>query len=127
MTPEQAVKKVNETWKYVSDGSVDRWSFSTPGDCENYSLRVLMFIKGDDGAAKRSLLRGEAHMWYVKTANGSGHAILEWEGKFVDNRQRQWKDSLDEMDIRETPRRRYSKTELVLKLGVGSLFSLFGF
>jgi len=127
MTPEQAVKKVNETWEYVSDGSVDRWSFSTPGDCENYSLRVLMFIKGDDGAAKRSLLRGEAHMWYVKTAGGNGHAILEWEGKFVDNRQRQWKDSLDEMDIRETPRRRYTKTELVLKLGVGSLFSLFGF
>lgn len=122
MTPEDAASAVNKFWVYEPDGPIDHWSFKSPGDCENYALLVLSRIVGGDRAAKRALLRGDTHIWYVKTWAGNGHAVLEYNGRFIDNRFRRWKDSLDDMKLLDSPRRRYSRLSLIVKLGVGGLF-----
>jgi len=124
MTPQEAVDRVNSDWVYEPDGNLDRWGFTTPGDCENYGCRVLMFMLGGKGKAKRALLTGKAYMIYCHTLSGAGHAVLEWQGRYVDNRLKMWVDDFADLRLREK-RRRYTKVELVAKLGVGSLFSLF--
>jgi predicted transglutaminase-like cysteine proteinase len=121
MTPKQAVNLVNAYWEYEPDGKVDRWEFKSPGDCENYALLVLKNLAGGQREAVRWLLSGRAHIWYVKTLAGRGHAVLEYRGRFVDNRVKEWRDSLDEMRLQDTPRRRYNKLQLVAKLGLRSL------
>ena len=121
MTPQRAVDKVNEDWVYQPDRSVDRWSFSTPGDCENYSLRVLSKIGGSNKEAYYMLMNQEAYIWYVKTLSGNGHAVLEYQGRFVDNRYQEWKDSLDDMRLLDSPRKRYSRFQISIKMlfGIG--------
>jgi hypothetical protein len=122
MTPDKAVQLVNTFWQYEPDGRIDRWAFRSPGDCENYSLLVLKNIAGSEREARKWLLRGKAHIWYVKTLSGAGHAVLEYEGRFVDNRIKKWCDSLDHMKLLDRPRKRYSKVQLVAKLAFGRLF-----
>ena len=120
MTPEQAVEHVNRTWIYSPDGRFDRWQFRSPGDCENYSCLVLSAILGGNGKARRALLMGRAHIVYCHTLSGDGHAVLEFKGRFVDNRYQRWMTSLDDMKL-APKRRRYSRIELLIKLGVGRL------
>jgi predicted transglutaminase-like cysteine proteinase len=124
MTMREAVDRVNEDWVYQTDGAIDRWGWTTPGDCENYSLRVLMFIKGGRGAATRALASGDAHIWFVHTKTGAGHAVLEYRGRFVDNRRKEWVDDLEDLNLAPGGRR-YTRIELLNKLGWGKLFSFF--
>ena len=124
MTPDEAVNHVNFDWVYDPDGRIDRWGFTTPGDCENYGCRVLMFILGSEGRARRALLTGRAHMIYCHTLSGEGHAVLEWQGRYVDNRLKTWVDDWADLRLREK-RRRYTRLELLAKLGVGRLFGWF--
>jgi predicted transglutaminase-like cysteine proteinase len=119
MTPGEAVKYVNSFFVYKSDGTVDRWQFKSPGDCENYSLLVLKEIAGGQRTATNWLLTGKAYMWYAKTNSGAGHAILEYRGRFVDNRYKRWMTSLDDMDLQTSGRKRYSKLQIAAKLGFG--------
>ena len=120
MTPAEAVARVNSDWVYKPDGIIDKWNFDTPGDCEGYALRVLMFMFGSRGKARRALLMGRAHIVYCRTLSGDGHAVLEFKGRFVDNRYQRWMTSLDDMKL-APKRRRYSRIELLIKLGVGRL------
>lgn len=120
MTPDEAIERVNSDWVYRPDGIIDKWNFNTPGDCEGYALRVLMFIYGSKGRARRALLTGKAHIWYCHTLSGAGHAVLEYQGRFADNRVKTWVGSLDDMHLQQK-RRRYSKLELLVKLGFGRL------
>jgi predicted transglutaminase-like cysteine proteinase len=122
MSPEKAVEHVNSFWEYKPDGKIDRWTFKSPGDCENYSLLVLKHIAGGERAAKKWLLSGKAKMWFVQTNNGEPHAVLEYKGKFVDNRFKKWVDSLDDLALKKKGRKRYSKIQLLAKLGFGALF-----
>ena len=118
MTPEAAVEHVNRTWIYSPDGRFDRWQFRSPGDCENWALLVLSAILGGNGKARRALLTGKAYIWYCHTLSGAGHAVLEYKSRFADNRTQRWCDSLDDMHL-QAKRRRYSKLELLVKLGFG--------
>lgn len=121
-TPKQAANLVNAYWEYKPDGKIDRWAFKSPGDCENYALLVLKLIAGGQREAVRMLLRGRAAIWYVRTMSGDGHAVLEYNGRFIDNRLREWVGSLDDMRLADKPRKRYSKIQLVAKLGFGALW-----
>lgn len=119
MTPEQAVRSVNLVWEYKSDGSIDKWGFTTPGDCENYSLMVLKNIYGSRGAAKRALIGRKSYIWYAENKKGDGHAVLEHQGKFVDNVYMRWMDDKSDMDY--DFKFRYSRIQLIAKLGFGAL------
>jgi hypothetical protein len=122
MTPDGAVQQVNSFWEYKPDAGVDKWTFESPGDCENYSLLVLKEIAGSQSKAAQWLLTGKAHMWYCKTQDGDPHVVLEYQGRFVDNRFRKWMPSLDAMKLEPRPRKRYSKPQLLAKLGFGVFF-----
>jgi predicted transglutaminase-like cysteine proteinase len=122
MSPEAAVKQVNSFFKYESDGSVDRWAFKSPGDCENYALLVLKEIAGSQRKAALWLLTGKAYILNVRTADGQPHAVLEYEGRFVDNRFKKWVASLDDLKLAAKPRKRYSKPQVLAELGFGAFF-----
>jgi predicted transglutaminase-like cysteine proteinase len=120
MTPREAVKAVNEIWVYSSDGPLDHWNFRSPGDCENYALLVLKNIYGSKEAATRALIFRKSYIWFVKSETGEGHAVLEHEGKFVDNNYRHWLDSQEQMSYYF--KYRYSSLAIAGKLGFGALF-----
>lgn len=113
-----AVKEVNSYFIYKSDGLFDRWSFKSPGDCENYSLLVLKEYYGSQSKAKSALWQREANIWYVTTNSGAGHAILELNEMYVDNRIKSWKSSLDEMNIKKA-HYRYSPLIMFPKMWLG--------
>lgn len=117
----KAVDEVNSYFVYKSDGLFDKWTFKSPGDCENYSLLVLKEMFGSQSAAKNALWNEDAYIWYVTTNTGAGHAILEFNGMFVDNRIKEWKKSLDEMSIRKA-HYRYSPYIMFPKMWFGNLF-----
>ena len=96
----QAVTRVNDLFVYEYDtvqyDAADYWRVldvdaeKDEGDCEDYALTVAWLL------AERSrfkflkmLLTGKFKICYV-TVNGGGHAILEYEGMYVDNWKRQW-------------------------------------
>jgi len=118
MTPQEAARHVNETWEYRKDGWLDQWSFSTPGDCENYSLLILKAIYGSKDAAKAALRKGDAHIWYAKTDRGDGHAVLEYQGAYIDNRTRHWVDDPD--DLRPCSLKwRYPWVVMMIRMAIG--------
>lgn len=114
----QAVKAVNATFEYKSDGWIDRWSFKTPGDCENYALLVLKEYFGSEKEARAALWDRRAFIWYVTTDNGNGHAILELNGWFVCNRTKRWHSNIETMGIKKS-HYRYPRFVMALKMGVG--------
>lgn len=122
---EKALREVAEEFVYKSDGRLDRWTGNNPGDCEDFALRVLSTMFGGKDKARKALMIGEAHMWYVKTKSGAGHAVLEYDGKFTDVRYRKWVGSLDDLNLKDKPRWRYPKVLLVPKLAAGLLLGLF--
>lgn len=120
MTPEKAAELVNSYWVYKPDGKIDRWSFTSPGDCENYALLILAAITGSNANARMALLTGKAYIVYSHTFSGGNHAVLEYNGMFIDNRMKRWMPEWDMMLLQEK-RRRFTKIELLLKLGIGML------
>lgn len=121
MTPEEAVKEVNQLWEYKSDGRIDDWTFTTKGDCEDYALSVLRRIYGSSSRAKRALLRRDAFIWYVTADNGRKHAVLEYEGRYVCNRTKKWHTNRDNMRVKEW-HWKFPRALLVGKLGLSEIF-----
>ena len=97
MNKEKAAAKVNSTWVYKKDGLIDRWSFKSPGDCENYALLVLKNIFGSEQGAKDALRLKKARIWYAKTDKGNGHAVLEYQGMYICNRTQKWVGTPEEL------------------------------
>jgi hypothetical protein len=93
----KAAELVNETWEYQKDGLIDRWSFKSPGDCENYALLILKAMFGSERAAKDALWEKQASIWYAVTNNGIGHAVLEYNGFYICNRTKHWVESPDDL------------------------------
>ncbi len=121
MTPEQAVEDVNRLWEYKSDGNLDDWDFTTKGDCEDYALSVLKRIYGSSSKAKRALLRRDAYIWYVTTDRDDKHAVLEYDGRYVCNRTKQWHETRKGMRVKEW-HFRFPRAFLILKLGLSEIF-----
>ncbi len=121
MTPNQAVKEVNQLWDYKSDGPIDDWSFTTKGDCEDYALSVLKRIFGGSSEAKRALLKQDAYIWYVTTDKGDKHAVLEYNGRYVCNRTKEWHPTKEGMRVKEW-HWRFPRPLLLLKLGPSEIF-----
>ena len=120
MNKNMAARQLNEYWVYKSDGFVDGWKFRSPGDCEDYSLLILKHYYGSEGKAKDALKQGEAHIWYVITDSGDGHAILELDGEFIDNRFKKWMNSMDDMKLRKI-KWRYPWWFIATRLAIGRL------
>lgn len=84
-------------WCYEYDKKVDNWEILRPdsqgkfyGDCDDFALTALYILE------KRSLMkfwfalitrRGKIHFVEV---GGEGHAVLEYNGLYIDNIQRRW-------------------------------------
>ena len=60
-----------------------RTSLKMPKDMVPWMAKTIEFIDA------KMLLTGKFKICYV-TVNGGGHAILEYEGMYVDNWKRQW-------------------------------------
>lgn len=91
------VEELNRAFQYRLDGNLDHWTILKPdsngivrGDCEDYALTVLFLL------CNKSMFRfwialifGNAKIHYGKV-NGRGHAILEYQGRYIDNITRKW-------------------------------------
>lgn len=95
---DEFLQYLNEHFDYEYDkdmyGSRDCWRimYQLPfkGDCEDYSLTYLYEAAGRSHAkVVWYLLTGKAKMCFCRF-EGEGHAVLRWEGKYIDNIQKKF-------------------------------------
>lgn len=100
MNKKDAVEKVNSLFEYELDkeqyNAADYWRVldvtqeKDQGDCEDYALTVGWLLAGQSRLKFLwMLMTREIRICYI-TANGGGHAVLEFEGMMVDNWKRKW-------------------------------------
>lgn len=122
ITPEmrEAAAYMRKRFRYESDGPLDDWDIGvTIGDCEDFGLTVLYLIYGRSRKrAIAALMRGEARMIYTKTPRGAGHAVLYFNGHYIDNRYPSWST-----EWRYEIRRPYSRLMIGLKLATGTVLA----
>jgi len=84
-------RRFSYQFDHVRYGIADSWRIldeSGKGDCEDYALTVAWYYS-DKSLWKlfNNFREGVLKLHYVHV-NHVGHAVLEWNGKFVDNIQR---------------------------------------
>ena len=95
-------------YKYDKDqyGRKEHWTIMQQpegplvGDCEDYSLTLLWYLEGK--SMRRfwwSLLTRKAEMWFCKV-NGEGHAVLKYNGKWIDNIEKEWVSGFPKYDMK---------------------------
>ena len=110
-------KRMRLEFKYKADGKIDRWSIGKmTGDCEDFSLTTLYLLLGSKSAVRRALLSGEAAIIRTEARPGVGHAVLFYNGFYIDNIYRGWSRNFM-YEKHDT----YSKSMLLLKLTFGSV------
>ena len=79
---------------YQSDGKVDSWRILTVddlrGDCDDFACTALYIATGSLWPFWVALIFGSAKIHYVTTTNGVGHAVLQYEGLYIDNWSRKY-------------------------------------
>lgn len=74
---------------YQSDGKVDSWRIldvsDLRGDCDDFACTALYIATGLLWSLWAALVFSSAKIHLVTTANGGGHAVLEYEGMYIDN------------------------------------------
>ena len=92
------VKQINKDFVYKKDSGKDKWSVMFPaedgklyGDCEDYSLTVAYRMCNCSLIEMfYALFRRKFVFHYVLTKAGEGHAVMEHEGKYIDNWTKRW-------------------------------------
>lgn len=88
---------LTDNFKYVSDRGGDNWRILTSpsadgkyyGDCEDFSLTALYLLEGSLFKFWKALVFRKAKICFCKV-NGGGHAVLRYEGRYIDNIQKVW-------------------------------------
>jgi predicted transglutaminase-like cysteine proteinase len=89
--------KLNQRFKYKLDGKHDSWQVldvdkpgELLGDCEDYALTVLFILSNHNWLTFWwNLISRKAKICYCKP-NGVGHAVLRFNGQYIDNIQQTW-------------------------------------
>jgi len=100
MNKHEAVEKINSLFVYEYDkvqyNAADYWRVldvdaeKDEGDCEDYALTVAWLLAGQSRLKFIWMLcTYQMKICYVEV-NGGGHAILNYEGLYVDNWKRKW-------------------------------------
>lgn len=101
---------LNKRFVYTFDrnqyGRKEHWAIMTNesgpllGDCEDYSLTLLWYLEGKSTKNFwKALLSGKAQVWFCKV-DGVGHAVLKYEGKWIDNIKMRWVDGFPDYDMK---------------------------
>lgn len=100
MDKHQAVERVNSLFEYEYDkvqyNASDYWRVldvnaeKDQGDCEDYALTVAWLLAGQSRLKFLLMLLTKKFKICYVTVNGGGHAILNYEGLYVDNWKRKW-------------------------------------
>jgi len=126
----------NASYKYEYDKPrKDRWRVPTlvdgkrRGDCEDYGLGVIYYVVANENIFKFLWLiaSGRASVWYVKTWNDGGHAVIEYNGLYIDNWSKAWvsKDYM-ESEFAHTFYAQYHPVSVLLKLLTTQIFRAMG-
>ena len=79
-----------KNFKYKHDGKIDVWKIlkedNMEGDCEEYALTAL-YILSNYSMLKfwYYILTYQAHIHFVTTKDGEGHAVLRFKHEYIDN------------------------------------------
>lgn len=79
------VKDRGEYWQILTPGKGGKYR----GDCEDFSLTALYLLEGSLWNFWKALLTRKAKMCFCKY-KGTGHAVLRYEGRYIDNIQKSW-------------------------------------
>jgi len=60
------------------------------GDCDDFVLTALFIETGSLSKFWYELIFGSAKVFLVTTSNGGGHAVLRYNGRYIDNWSRSW-------------------------------------
>lgn len=105
------LQKLNQRFRYKYDkdqyGRREHWAIMTNesgplvGDCEDYSLTLLWYLEGKSLKNMfKALFSRKAEMWFCKGERGIGHAVLKYEGKWIDNNKQRWVDGFPNYDMK---------------------------
>ena len=95
---QEKVDHLNKTWKYRYDSeqfqTAEFWTILKEepyqGDCEDYSLTLLYNINNKSMLGFwKDILTFKAKMCFCRVG-GVGHAVLRYDGMYIDNIQRKW-------------------------------------
>lgn len=113
-----AADYMRERFTYKADGWADKWVIGRmTGDCEDWALTMLWLLHGKSKTrVVKALLTGKARIHRTEARKGVGHAVLEWNGYYIDNIGKRWLDRFPyEMQ------RPYSRAMVALKLAFGKV------
>lgn len=92
-----SIQYLANRFEYKSDGKFDNWQIMEQnadgkfvGDCDDFCVTALYFTTDSLFKFWKELIVGSAKVHFVKTSNGGGHAVLEYDGMFIDNWSRSW-------------------------------------
>ena len=81
------------SFKYTSEKR-DTWRILSlsdcRGDCDDYACTALYIVKGSLWAFWVALIFGSAKIHFVTTHTGGGHAVLGYNGMYIDNWSRKF-------------------------------------
>ena len=88
----QAITECNRDFRYQYDhhryGLTDSWRIldkNGKGDCEDYALTVAWIFSDRNFFKFLKIFKSKELILHYVTVNGEGHAVLEYNGRFVDN------------------------------------------
>ena len=91
------LKDLKDNFEYTADGRKGYWKILSKdkggkyrGDCEDYALTALYMESGSWFKFWLKLILGRAKLVHCKSPGGNGHAILKYNGLYIDNIQREW-------------------------------------
>ena len=124
------LQTLNENYVYKYDRKLDSWQVMKLengkyyGDCEDYSLTVLFCIVSNGSwFTFWKLLFTKAKMHYVE--NNGGHAVLQVDGKYIDNWTKEWvtKEHMESLG-HKFHRYQYLPFQVALKMLIGKVTCL---
>jgi len=97
MSAPKTITELNRRFEYQGDGKFDTWEIldqdgKLKGDCDDYASTALYVVEGCSVRKWwKSLITFKAVIWYVRTDNKEGHAML-WHKDYgyIDNITKKW-------------------------------------
>ena len=112
---------------YTSD-QIDAWRIldvgDLRGDCDDFACTALYIATGSLWSFWAALVFGSAKIHYVVTTNGGGHAVLQYDGLYIDNWSRKYvtKQHMEDVYGHQFSRCMFIWPQTAIKMIMGKLF-----
>lgn len=125
-----AIDDLISGWSYEYDERLDNWEILAPGpggiyrgDCDDFACTALYLLVGESLVQFwLALLTRRAKIHFVRISD-EGHAVLEFDGQYIDNIQREFctREQLETWSFPYEFRFRCPLPFIALKMALGKI------